>query len=156
MNKILIAVLILMTLSSPLLAEGEVTPEMRANAEKAIKSCEESYKNTKDQRIRFNNIKKPSLFSSSKTKKIYKEKDLNLKTFDIQFSDFTRFTNEKIGLRTEKTPSKLRDAVAAYSSNCSRFAAGISNFAEWAVTGTAREKGFEIIYADWRADAQKK
>jgi hypothetical protein len=30
-----------MTLSSPLLAEGEVTPEMRANAEKAIKSCEE-------------------------------------------------------------------------------------------------------------------
>ena len=156
MNKILIVPSILMALSTPLLAEGEITAEMRANAEKAIQSCEQSYKNTKEQRDRFSSIKKPSLFSSATIKKAYKDKEVNTKAFDINFAEFTRFSNEKIGVRTANTVPKLRDAIAAYSSNCSRFSAGISNFVEWAVTGTAREKGFERTYQDWQNEARKK
>src|SRR5690606_22732222 len=117
---------LLMSLISPVFAAGEITPEMRSSAEQAIQSCEKSYQNTKDQRIRLSNLKKPNLLSPKKQKDLYKNKDLNLKAFDIQFAEFTQFTNEKIGVRTAQTIPKLQEAIAAYSSNCARFSAGIA------------------------------
>lgn len=77
------------------------------------------------------------------------------KAFDIQFTTFTQFINEKIKLRTAKTVNSLRDGVAAYSSNCSRFSSGIAGFVEWATTGQG-PAGFEKIYQEWQDEARDK
>ena len=157
MKFFLIAPPFVMLLSSPLLAGAEeITKEMRLKAEEVIQNCEKSYQNVKDQKKRFKKIKKPSRSASKQKKAIYKDKALNIKTFEIQFAEFSHFTNEKISIRTAKTPAKLRDQIAAYSSNCARFSAGLSNFVEWAVTGTAEREGYETIYKDWQDDARGK
>tara|TARA_R110002095_G_scaffold98842_3_gene86836 strand:+ start:2874 stop:3341 length:468 start_codon:yes stop_codon:yes gene_type:complete len=132
----------------------EITPAMRAKAETAIRACEKSYQNTKDERKRFSKVKKPFLFASTKKKIAYKNLALNLKTFDINFAEFTRFTNSKIQVRTAKTPSQLRDEVTAYSSNCSRFASGLAGFVQWATTGKG-PAGFDKIYQEWQKEAAK-
>ena len=156
MKKILFAAPLLMSLISPVFAEGEITPAMRSGAEQVIQSCEKSYQNTKDQRIRLSNLKKPTLLSSKKKKELYKNKELNLKVFDIRFGEFTRLTNEKIAIRTAKTVPELKSTVDAYSSNCSRFSAGIANFIEWAVGGENLRPGFDINYKDWQDEVKKK
>ncbi|MCP4922414.1 MAG: hypothetical protein GY915_00075, partial [bacterium] len=76
------------------------------------------------------------------------------KAFDLRFKDFAEFTNGKIQIRTEKDKTKLRDEVAAYSSNCARFSAGIVAFAEWAITGKA-SKGYNVIFQDWVKEAKE-
>ncbi|NCP62511.1 MAG: hypothetical protein GW748_04290 [Alphaproteobacteria bacterium] len=156
MKKILVAAPLLMSLISPVFAAGEITPEMRAGAEEVIQSCEKSYQNTKDQRVRLSNLKKPTFLSSKKKKELYKNKELNLKVFDIQFGEFTIITNEKIAIRTVKTVPELKSTIEAYSSNCTRFSAGIANFVEWAVGGEKLRPGFDTIYKDWQAEARKK
>lgn len=155
LRKYFIASALLFSASSiSLQASDAITPEMRKNAEAAIQSCENTYQNTKQLRSKFDKVKKPGPFSSKKTKDAYKNLTVNKKAFDIQFSEFTRFTNEKINIRTAKSISELRDKVAAYSSNCSRFAAGIAGFVEWATTGEG-PTGYATIYQDWQNDARK-
>lgn len=132
-----------------------ITSDMKANAEKAIKSCEQSYQNTKKLRNKFDDVKKPGLLSSQKKEVAYKNLEANRKAFDLQFSDFTRFTNEKINIRTAKALSDLRDKVAAYSSNCSRFASGLAGFVEWATTGEASSAGFAKLYKGWQNEARE-
>lgn len=135
-------------------ASDIITQEMKNGVEKVIKSCEQSYLNTKALRNKFDRVKKPGPFSSSRIKTAYKNLTINKKAFDIQFSEFTKFTNEKIKLRTAKTASKLRDDAAAYSSNCSRFSSGIAGFVEWSTTGQG-PNGFEKIYQRWQDEASK-
>lgn len=141
-------------LTMPLGASTTVTPEMKAGAETVIKSCETSYNNTKNLITRFDQVKKPSFLSSSKTKKIYKDLPVSKKAFSMRMEEFSRFTNEKINIRAEKSPEKLRDLIAAYSSNCSRFSAGLAGFVEWATTGEG-PTGFSVTYNDWKIEAQK-
>lgn len=155
LNKHLMALsLIFLATSISLQANDIVTQEMKNGTENVIKSCEQSYQNTKALRNKFDEVKKPGPFSSSKTKTAYKNLAINKKAFDIQFAEFTKFTNEKIKLRTAKTVSKLRDDVAAYSSNCSRFSSGIAGFVKWATTGQG-PAGFEKIYQGWQDEAIK-
>lgn len=73
-------------------ASPVITPEMKKKAEIAIQSCEKSYQNTKQLRAKFDQIKKPGLFSSQKKKDAYKNLEVNKKIFDTRFSEFTRFT----------------------------------------------------------------
>lgn len=143
-----------LVLTMPLGASAPITPEMKAGLETVIKSCESAYNNTKNLITRFDQVKKPSLFSSLKTKKIYKELPVNKKAFTMRMEEFSRLTNEKINLRLEKSPEKLRDKVAAYSSNCSRFSAGLAGFVEWATTGEG-PAGFSVTYNDWKNEALK-
>ena len=159
MKKVFLTIPLLIALSSQMISAADVTPAMRARAEKAIQSCEKSYQDTKNQRDRLNNVKKPNIFASKKMKMDYENLlnrlPLNLKTFDINFSEFTKFTNEKIGIRTAKTVEKLQEAIAAYSSNCTRFSSGLSKFVEWARTGEGKAGGYESIFRDWQKDAEK-
>ena len=141
--------------SSMLIAASEITPAMRNNAEKVIKSCEKTYQNVKNLRARFDKVKKPTIFTSRKKKDLYKNLEVNKKVYDLRFAEFANFTNGKIQIRTAKRTKELRDAVSAYSSNCARFAAGIEGFVEWATTGK-ESKGFEIIYKSWQDEARSK
>jgi len=131
-----------------------VTPEMRSNAEKAIQTCEQTYKNTQQLKARFDKVKKPTIFSSKKAKMIYQNLPLNKKTFEMQMAEFSNFTNEKIKIRGETTVEKLRDSVIAYSSNCARFATGLAGFVEWATTGKGPE-GFDRTYQWWQDETRK-
>jgi hypothetical protein len=140
---------------STLTSAADITPAMKAKAEEAIKSCEKTYLNVKIQGQRFDTMKKPSLVASKTAKEAYKNKELYKQVFNQRFAEFATFTNDKIKVRTAPTVQKLQEEVAAYSSNCSRFAAGLANFVEWAVTGTSKEKGYEVIFKDWVKEANK-
>jgi hypothetical protein len=141
--------------ASSVITPPAITPEMKKNAETAIKYCERAYENTKKLRNKFDQLKKPGSFSSQKKKDTYENLNVNKRAFDIQLSEFTRFTNnEKINIRTAKSVSKLRDKVVAYSSNCSRFASGLEGFVKWA-TNKEGPAGYESIYKDWQNDARK-
>lgn len=150
-RKIILHSLLLTFAMTVPLSASAITPEMRSNAEKVIEACETSYQNVLALRKKFDEIKKPSLLSSAKTKKIYKEMPLNKKVFEKRFEEFTNFTNEKIQIRTAKTPSQLRDLTAAYSSNCARFSSGLAGFVEWATTGEGKSS-FSAIYNDWKKE----
>ncbi|OJX11367.1 MAG: hypothetical protein BGO77_06715 [Caedibacter sp. 37-49] len=127
-----------------------ISPEMRKQSEEAIANCEKVYQHVKEQGKQFDNIKKPSLFSSEKLKKAYQGK----KVFNLRFAEFTKFTNEKIKIRTVRTPSDLRDAVAAYSSNCTRFSDGLTKFVDWVIKGKPIDKISETIFKDWMKEAK--
>lgn len=118
---------------------------MRKSAENNIKSCEQTYLNVKALKSRLDTMKKPGIFASKAQKNAYANKDLYKKVFDSRFEEFTRFTNDKIKIRTQKDFVKLRDEIAAYTSNCARFSAGLVGFIDWATTGKAAP-GFERIY----------
>lgn len=158
-NKIILGSLLVGTsiLSTNLYAS--ITPDMRASAEKVIKSCEQTYQKIHQLKSEFSKIKKPGIFASKKKKNLYKNRSVNEKVYDLRFGEFVRFTNEKIQIRTSTDKADLRDKVAAYSSNCSRFSTGLSGFVTWATTGTG-PKGYETIYKDWvkevkSSDAEK-
>jgi hypothetical protein len=139
---------------SPSVNAEDISPAMKINAEEAIASCEKTYQNVKVQGQRIDNIKKPSLFGSKASKNAYKEKEKYKKVFNLRFAEFTKFSNEKIKIRTAKNPSELRDLVAAYSSNCARFAGGLVEFVEWAVTEKSTDKISETIFKDWMKDVK--
>lgn len=151
---IVISFLYLMNHSS-LMASAPIPPEMKVNAEKAIQSCEQTYQNVVKQGARFDSVKKPTLLSSTKTKEAYKNLEVNKAAYNLRMAEFTQFTNDKIKIRTAKSLNDLRDQVAAYSSNCARFASGLAGFVEWAVTGQG-PAGFEGIYKDWQNEARAK
>ncbi|AIL12398.1 hypothetical protein IM40_00885 [Candidatus Paracaedimonas acanthamoebae] len=130
-----------------------VSPEMRKKAEEAIASCERSYQNVKEQGKRLDNIKKPRLIDSQKAKKAYKNKEVYKKVFNLRFAQFAEFTNDKTKIRTAKEVSKFQEEINAYSSNCARFAGGLVEFVEWAVTGKPKEKGYERIFKRWIEEA---
>ena len=98
-KQLLVLSLIFIATSIPLQANDVVTQEMKNGIENVIKSCEQSYQNTKALRSKFDEVKKPGRFSSTKTKTAYKNLAINKKAYDIQFAEFTKFTSEKIKLR---------------------------------------------------------
>lgn len=155
MNKIKMLSCLIAIFSFLNINASSVTNEVKKGTENIIKDCETKYQSVKNSRNKIVNLKKPSLWASSKVKDAYKNKDINLKTFDIQMVDFNRLVNEKIGLRTATTAEKLKDLSQSYSSNCSRFATGIAGFVQWATTGVA-PIGYENIYKDWVEDVLKK
>ncbi len=135
----------------------------KAAVENTIKDCEAKYAAVKTlgEKLDVKVIKKPGMLSLPKAKKEYEakmkdyeDKVVLKKAFDKNFSEFTKFTNEKIGVRTAKTTQKMIEKNNEYSSNCSRFAEGLTGFVNWALTGKAA-KGFDIIYKDWVAEAKK-
>ncbi|MBN9342813.1 MAG: hypothetical protein BGO76_07610 [Caedibacter sp. 38-128] len=132
----------------------DISPAMRKNAEDVIASCEKTYQNVKAQGQRIDNIKKPTLLSSKKTKENYKNKEVYKRAFNLRFAEFTKFTGDKIKIRTAKEPSKFRDEVNAYSSNCTRFAGGLVQFVDWAVAGKPIDKISETIFKDWMIEAK--
>lgn len=132
----------------------DISPEMKKKAEEVIASCEKTYQNVKAQGQRIDNIKKPTLSSSKKTKENYKNKETYKKVFNLRFAEFAKFTNDKIKIRTAKEVSKFRDEVNAYSSNCARFAGGLVEFVEWAVAGKSIDKITESIFKDWMKEVQ--
>lgn len=142
------------------------SPAVKEAAEQTIKACEAKYMTVKalkeklskglDEKMKA--LKKPAMISLPKAKQEYNTKveeiALMKKAFDENFNDFSRFTNEKIKIRTAKTNRELKDIIEPYSSNCSRFADGLAGFVDWALTGTG-PKGFDTIYRDWLAHAKK-
>lgn len=147
--------------------DGEMppTPEMKAAAEKVIKVCETKYQQIAQKKgmlfgeldKRIQGIKKPGPLSLPATKRAYATKvnDLQMlkKAFDQNFMEFTRFVNDKIKVRTQKTARKMSEASAEFSSNCSRFAEGLSNYPDWALNGKAA-RGFDRIFDQWVKDAR--
>lgn len=121
---------------------------LRRNSEKNIQSCEQSYRNTQALKNRLTQMKKPGILASKFTKNAYANRDLYIKVFDSRFEQFRTFTNDKIKIRTASEFSKLQEEVAAYTSNCARFAAGLVGFIDWATTGKA-PAGYERIYQNW-------
>lgn len=132
----------------------DVTLEMRKKSEEVISSCEKNYQNTKEQGKRLDNIKKSNFLSSKKSKEAYKNKEAYKAVFNLRLAEFTKFTNDKIKIRAAKEASKFRDEVNAYSSNCSRFAGGLVEFVDWAITGKVTNKISETIFKDWMKDAK--
>ncbi len=127
-----------------------ISPEMRKQSEEAIANCEKAYQHVKEQGKQFDNIKKPSLFSSEKLKKAYQGK----KVFNLRFVELTKFTNDKIQIRTARDASELRNAVAAYSSNCARFNKGLTEFVDWVIKGKPVDKITEATFRYWMKDAK--
>lgn len=153
-NNIFIVAILMHLYPSGAVATQDITPEMKANAESIIQTCESRYQKIKQDRSKLDSIKKPSLMASKKDKEFYKKIEIDKKAFDMQFAEFVKFTNEKIGIRTAKNSTKLRDSAAAYSSNCTRFADGLEGFITWAMTDKS-PKGYEIIYKGWHEEAKK-
>ena len=127
---------------------------LRKNAEKNIQTCEQSYNNVKVLKGRLDQIKKPGIFASMALKNAYANRVLYKKTFDSRFEQFTTFTNDKIKIRTASDFTKLRDEIAAYTSNCGRFSSGLVGFIDWATTGKAAA-GYERIYQNWVDEVKK-
>lgn len=121
---------------------------LRKNAEKNIQSCEQSYRNTEALKSRLTQMKKPSIFASKFLKEAYANRDLYIKVFNSRFEQFTTFTNDKVKIRTGTEYSKLQEEIAAYTSNCARFAAGLVGFVDWATTGKAAE-GYARVYQNF-------
>jgi len=134
------------TVTVPALAStAPPTAEMRATAEKSIKTCEQIYANVKNLSSRFDQVKKPSMIAPEKQKNAYYNLAITRKVFEIRLAEFSTFTNDKIKIRNAPTVRKLQEEIAAYSSNCTRFAAGLERFVEWATTGN----GYEVSFQDW-------
>lgn len=158
------------------------TPEAKAAVEKTIKVCEAKYMQVKALGAKLNivkpdlnklGIKKPGMLSLPKAKREYEAKVREVmgayeakaqemillkKAFDLNFNEFTQFTNEKIRIRSAKTVRAMSEANNEYSSNCTRFAEGLTGFVDWALTGKgqAGKRGQDIaIYKYWVEDAKK-
>ncbi len=129
--------------------------EMMKQAEEPIRNCEARYQDLKALGQTLDKISIPSIKDAPNALKAYKNKTLYKKTFDQQFGEFANFTSSKAKIRNAKSIEKLRDEVAAYNSNCVRFADGISKFVEWAKSGGTKNKDFELIFNAWVKEAQK-
>lgn len=136
-NKIGLVVLIIFFNGLELIAVTNLSPEQMANREKVIRACEENFQKARASRISIEDFSRPGIFSSSAKKQLYKDKEYSLKAFDGMMGELIEAVNNKIELRLAPSLHKLQDLIREYSSNCSRFANGIVDFAKYASSGKA-------------------
>jgi hypothetical protein len=145
MRKQILILCLSLGISASLFASA-ITPEMRSNANTALSNCKASYGKVIDSKTRIAQIKGPS--------PQFNNLAWSLGAFAIQFAEFRRFfDNESEKINKATTAEALRDLVAAYTSNCSRFSSGLLGFADWAITGKG-PSGFDKIYEGWQNEAK--
>ena len=130
----------------------DLSPEQIANREKVIQACEEHYQKARASRISIEDFSKPGIFSSSLKKQLYKDKEYSLMAFDLMMGELVEAVNNKVQLRLAPSLHKLQDLIREYSSNCSRFADGIVDFAKYASSGkassTTAQRTFQAMIDD--------
>lgn len=132
-----------------------IPPEMKADLESAIQTCEKQYEDVKNLKDRIDEVQKPNAQASNAEKDRYKNLDQYKRYFEGQFGQFAEFTNTKLTLREIEDPKELPAAQAEYVQNCRQFSESITGFVEWATKGKA-PAGMDVIYKEKIEAFQKK
>jgi hypothetical protein len=122
-----------------------ITPEMKANLEAAIQTCEKQTADSKKLIDRFDEVNKPSPQASSAEKDRYKNLDLYKRFFESQFGEFAEFANDKFTLRGITEAKKLLDSQAEFTRKCQEYSEFLKGFVDWAIVGKA-PAGMDVNY----------
>lgn len=138
-----------------------LSDEQKKGREDVIRACEQAYAKTREARPKIDpNLKKPSLFSSSKTKETYDRQYYGLRSFDNQLQELGMYLNRKIAMRGITNTRDLAEVAREFSSNCRRFSGALIDFASWVETGeikasTGMEESLKKTYQAWIGEAKK-